>query len=232
MSTDSKKGLPGLGISTFVAALLMGGAGYAALHAPTERTMGDLQRIFYFHVPCGINAFIAFFIVLFAGIAYLVKRSPKADWLAVSAAEVGVAFISVNLVTGSIWAKPAWGVWWTWDARLTTDFVLWVLFVCYLLLRGLIDNPERKAVVSAVFGIFAALDVPLVYMSTRWWRTQHPAPVMFGGPKSGLAPQMWMVLIFCWVALLAVMCLLLRVRYRLEALRHDVAELKVGTDSE
>jgi heme exporter protein C len=130
-------------------------------------------------------------------------------------------------VTGPIWAKPVWGIWWTWDARLTTTFVLWLLYVSYLLLRTLVSDAERRAIVSAVFGIFAFLDVPLVYMSIRLWRTQHPQPVIAGGTGSGLDPQMWRVFLICWAALLALMVLLLRQRYRLEALRHEVEELAI-----
>jgi heme exporter protein C len=104
------------------------------------------------------------------------------------------------------------------------------MYVSYLLLRGLIDDPERKATVSAVYGIFAFLDVPLVYMSTRWFRTQHPAPVVFGGPNSGLAPRIWQVLLFCMIAFAALMLVMLRLRYKLEQLRHEVAEMQVEAE--
>ena len=143
--------------------------------------MGVIQRIFYFHVPSWWTAFVAFAIVVVSNVAYLRGRKPKWDWLGVSAAEVGVAFVTVGLVTGPIWAHPVWGIWWTWDARLTSAFVLWVLYVSYLLLRNLIEEPERRAVVSAVFGIFAAVDIPLVYFSIWFFRTQHPQPVIGDG---------------------------------------------------
>ena len=120
-----------------------------------------------------------------------------------------------------------WGIWWTWDARLTSTFVLWLLYVAYLLLRSMIEDPERRALLSAVFGIFAFLDVPLVYMSIRWWRTQHPQPVIFGGPGSGLAPAMWRVDLLSWVALMSLMALLVRYRYELEALRGKVDALRL-----
>jgi len=213
-----------------VAALLFV-AGYAALFvAPTERTMGVVQRIFYFHVPSAWTAFVAFFIVFIANIAYLTRRRQQWDWLAVSAAEVGLAFCTVVLVTGPLWAKPVWGIWWTWDARLTSTLVLWLLYLTYLLLRTLVDDPARRAIVSAVFGIFAFLDVPLVYMSIRWWRTQHPQPVIAGGEGSGLDPLMWRVFLLCWVALLGLMALLIRQRYRLERARHELAELSLAAD--
>src|SRR6266481_4705610 len=206
-------------------------AGYAALFiAPDEKTMHAIQRIFYFHVPSAISAFIAFFIVFVANTTYLVTRQPKWDWLGVAGAEVGVACCTVVLITGPIWARPVWGIWWTWDARLTSTFVLWLLYISFLLLRTLIGEADRRAVASAVFGIFAFLDVPLVYMSIRWWRTQHPQPVLFGGPGSGLDPQMRVVFYTCWVALAALMALVMRQRFRVESLRHEVEELRIQVE--
>jgi heme exporter protein C len=212
--------------------LLLAAGAYAALFvAPSERTMGAIQRIFYFHVTAAWTAFLAFFIVFVSNSAYLAGRRRKWDALGVAAAEVGVAFCSVVLVTGPIWAKPVWGIWWTWDARLTSTFVLWLLYVAYLLLRGLVADAERRAVVCAVFGIFAFLDVPIVYMSIRWWRTQHPQPVIAGGEGSGLDPVMWRAFAVCLLAMLALLALLLRQRYRLEMLRHEVAELAYEADT-
>jgi heme exporter protein C len=157
-----------------------------------------------------------------ANLLYVWRRQPRWDWLGVSGGEVGLAFTTVVLVTGPIWAHPVWGIWWTWDARLTSTFVLWLLYVSYLLLRTLIEEPDRRALLSALFGIFAFLDVPLVFGSIRWWRTQHPQPVVMGGPGSGLDPTMYKVLFFSWFAMLALMTLLLRQRYRLEAMRGEV----------
>jgi len=205
--------------------LLAAGSYGALIKAPTEATMGLIQRIFYFHVSSAWTGFIAFFLVFIGSVAYLRTRSLKWDWLSVASAEVGVAFFTVVLVTGPIWAKPVWGIWWTWDARLTSSFLLWVLFVSYLLLRTLVDEPERRAVVAAVFGIFATMDIPLVYFSIWWFRTQHPQPVM--GAGGSLNPTMWRVLMLCWCATLGVMVLLIRVRYRLEALRAEVDALRL-----
>jgi heme exporter protein C len=220
MSSFAKTNWPG----TLGAALLIGMAGYAALYiAPEERTMHEIQRIFYFHVPSAWTAFTAFFIVFISNIAYLTRRNIQWDWVAVSAAEVGLAFCTVVLVTGPIWAKPVWGIWWTWDARLTSTFVLWLMYVSYLLLRTLLPDTEKRARISAVFGIFAFLDVPLVYFSIWLWRTQHPQPVIGGGGT--LDPTMRKVLLFCWLALLGVMYLMTRQRYRLEKMRNDVEEL-------
>ena len=201
--------------------LLLAAASYGALiWAPTESTMGLVQRIFYFHVSSAWSGFVSFILVFIGSVAFLRTRALKWDWLSVASAEVGVAFFTIVLVTGPIWAKPVWGIWWTWDARLTSSFLLWVLFVSYLVLRTLVDEPERRAMVSAVFGIFATLDIPLVYFSIWWFRTQHPQPGIGDGGK--LDPRMGWVLLLCWAATLGVMALLIRVRYRLEALRAEV----------
>jgi heme exporter protein C len=207
-------------------------AGYAALFiAPDEKTMHAIQRIFYFHVPSAMSAFIAFFIVFIANTAFLATRQPKWDWLGVAGAEVGVACCTVVLITGPIWARPVWGIWWTWDARLTSTFILWLLYISYLLLRGLLEDPQRRATLSAIFGVFAFLDVPLVYLSNRLWRTQHPQPVILGGENSGLAPGMGKVLLICWMAVVCVMIILLIDRYRLERLRHEYEELGFEVES-
>src|SRR5215469_7848153 len=201
--------------------LLVAAASYGALiWAPEERTMGLVQRIFYFHVSSAWTGFVAFIMVFIGSVAYLRTRAPKWDWLSVASAEVGVAFFTIVLVTGPIWAKPVWGIWWTWDARLTSSFLLWVLFVSYLVLRTLVDEPSRRAMVSAVFGIFATLDIRQVYFSIWWFRTQHPQPVIGDGGK--LDARMGYVLLLCWAALLAVMMVLIRLRYRLEGIRTEV----------
>src|SRR5271154_1087267 len=174
-----------------VAVLLVVAAAYASFYiAPLERTMGALQKIFYFHAASAWAGMDAFFVCFICNLLYVWKRKPSYDWVAVSAAEVGLAFTTVVLITGPIWAKPAWGIWWTWDARLTSTFVLWLLYIAYLVLRTLIEEPSRRAVFSAIYGIFLFLDVPLVYFSIRIWRTQHPQPVILGGQNSGLDPTM------------------------------------------
>jgi heme exporter protein C len=214
-------------IGGIVALSLVGAAAYASFYiAPNERTMGLVQRIFYFHAACGLTMFTAFFICFCSNVAYVLRRGSKSDALGVSAAEVGVVFNTVVLVTGPIWAHPAWGIWWTWDARLTSTFVLWLLYIAYLLLRTLIEEPERRALQSALFGIFAFLDVPLVYGSIRWWRTQHPQPVLMGGPGSGLDPTMRKVFLFSILAMHALLLLLLIDRYRLEKMRGDFDVVK------
>ena len=195
-------------------------------YAPLEKTMGVIQKIFYLHVSSAFSSFVALGICCYANLMYVFKRQPKWDWLGVAAAEVGVAFILVVLITGPIWAHPVWGIWWTWDARLTLTFVLGLLYISYLLLRSMIEEPDKRALFSALFGIFAFLDVPLVYFSIRWWRTQHPQPVILGGAGAGLDPRMRVSYLLMWGALTGLLILLLRSRYKLEALRSSVEELQ------
>jgi heme exporter protein C len=218
--------------STIAVAVLIFFAGYAALFiAPDEKTMHAIQRIFYFHLPSWIAMFTALSVVFVANIAYLATRRSKWDSLGVSAAELAVVCCTIGLATGPLWAKPVWGIWWTWDARLTTTFILWLLYISYLLLRGLLDDPEKKAVFSAVFGIFAFLDAPLVYVSNRLWRTQHPQPVILGGNNSGLDPMIGKVLLLCVIAVMGLMILVLLDRYRLEQLRQEFDELRLEQEA-
>ena len=197
-----------------VAALYM-----AFLEAPREKTMGDLQRIFYFHVPSGMTALTAFAVNFFASLMYLVKKDRKWDRVALSAAEIGVMFISIVLVTGPIWAKPVWFVWWTWSPRLTSSLILGLLYVAYLLVRNYVPDPERKAAVSAVFGIIAFVDAPIVWFSIRWWRDIHPSPMLeTGGLDPSMRPAWWI----CWAAFQVLFIYLMRRRYYLETARQDV----------
>jgi len=176
--------------------LLAQGFRVAMFVVPPDSNQGEIQRIFYYHIAawCGMSVFFA--INLIASIIYLVyrnrdqNRAMKADALAISTAEMGVVFCSVGLITGSLWARPVWGIWWTWDERLTSTLVLYLIYVAYLLLRRFAAGPQMQTL-AAVMAIFGYADVPIVYMSTRWWRTQHPAPVFFGGPNAGLDPSMF-----------------------------------------
>lgn len=189
--------------------------------------LGEVQRIFYFHVPLAWNMFLAFFIAFIASILYLATRKERWDIWAVSAAETGVVFATLATITGSLWARPAWGTYWTWDPRLTTMLILWFLFVGYLLLREFIDDPERRARVSAVVAIIAFLDVPLVFLSVRLWRSLHP--VIFEAPKAEkvhLSPKIMAVFFFCLAVLTLLYLLILLMRVEVEVLRRDVAHLK------
>jgi len=205
-----------------VAALYM-----AFIHAPREETMKDLQRIFYFHVPSGITGMTAFAVNFVACVMYLVRRNRWWDSLALSSAEIGVVFFSMVLITGPIWARPAWGVWWTWSPRLTSSLVLWMLYVAYLLVRNYVIDPERRAMASAVFGIIAFVDTPIVWFSIRWWRDLHPAPMLETG---GLSPAMWPAFLTCMAVFHILLIYLIRRRLFLENARRDVEWLQRAAD--
>jgi heme exporter protein C len=197
----------------------------ALVAAPTELTMGNVQRIFYYHVPSAWTAFLLFFVNFLASITYLIRRSPRTDALAVTTAEVGVVFCTVVLVTGPLWAKPVWGIWWTWDARLTSTLVLWLIYVSYLILRRYASGGQTP-VLAAALAIFGFVDVPIVYLSIRFFRTQHPQPVIGGGENSGLDPAMWTALLINWAAFMVFGFLLCWIRYRLERLRQTFDETR------
>jgi heme exporter protein C len=202
-------------------------AGYMIfLYAPQELTMGEVQRIFYIHVASAWTALLAYFLIFLGSVGYLWKRSSSADDFAHAAGEIGFVFCTCVLVTGPLWAKPVWGIWWTWDARLTLTFVLWLLFVAYLMLRRYVIDPGRAALLAAVVGIIGFVDVPIDYMAIRWWRTQHPQPVIAGGEGSGLDPRMWVTLLVTWGAFLCLFSYLLRQHLRLAGLRREIAHLR------
>jgi heme exporter protein C len=214
-----KRGFPILAIIT---ALVLCYALYEALiGAPTERSMGDVQRIFYYHVPSAWTAFLLFSINFVASITYLINRRPAADILALTTAEVGVVFLTVNLVTGPIWARPVWGIWWTWDWRLTSTLVMWLIYVSYLLLRRF-SSGGQAPVLAAALGVLGALCVPFVYFSIWFFRTQHPSPVIGGG--GSLDPRMAHVLLLNWLAFLCLALLVCWTRYRLEVVQRDVEQ--------
>lgn len=214
------------GLSVATAAALVATMYGAFLYAPTEKTMGDVQRIFYIHVPSAWTAFAAFLAVFVGSVGYLLTKNLKWDRIALACAEIGTIFCTVVLITGPIWAKPVWGIWWTWDARLTSTLILWLIYVSYLLLRDFLEEPARRATLAAVFGIFGFVDVPIVYMSIRLWRTQHPQPVLMGGEGSGLDPTMFRVLLLSWVTFVILFVFLVILRVRLEKNREEVRQLR------
>src|SRR5436190_328966 len=212
----------GFSILAIVTALLLSFGLYAALViAPTERTMGDVQRIFYYHVPSAWTAFLLFIINFVASLLYLIRKNIKADILAQVSAEVGVVFCTVVLVTGPIWARPVWGIWWTWDLRLTLTLLLWLIYVSYLVLRRF-STSGQTPVLAAVLAVFGAIDVPLVYFSIWFFRTQHPSPVIGGG--GSVDPGMGRVLLINWAAFLCLAWLVCWTRYRLEVFKREVDE--------
>jgi heme exporter protein C len=176
-------------------AVLVVGFRQAIFLVPTDAAQGDVGRIFYYHVPIAMWSLLFPYLNFAASLAYLYwrKRNPlralSADAFALASAEVAVVYTSITLITGSIWGRAAWGIWWAWDARLTSLLLLWLLYVSYLMLRRFSSTGQTQTF-AAVLSVFAAVDVPIVYMSIRWWRTQHPAPVFFGGPDAGMDPSM------------------------------------------
>jgi len=210
-------------LAVFTALLLGYGFCQAMYVAPTEATMGDVQRIFYYHLPSAWVAFLLFFVNFLASVWYLVRRTIGADALALASAEVGVSFCTIVLITGPIWARPIWGIWWTWDARLTSTLVLWLIYVSYLVLRHYATGGQVP-VLAAALGIFGFLDVPIVYMAIRWFRTQHPQPVIGGGQGSGLDPTMWHAVLWNLAAFSMLALMFVWVRYRQALAEHALEE--------
>jgi heme exporter protein C len=227
-----------LAIGIYVAitvALLAWGFYQAVFVAPADAMQGEVYRIIFYHVPSASVAFLFFAISLGGSIGFLALRrsnavrAQAADAWALAGAEVGVVFCTVVLITGPIWGRRAWGIWWTWDARLTTTLVLWLIYVSYLLLRRFVAGPQMQTL-AAVLGIFGAMDVPIVYMSNRWWRTQHPAPVFGGDSSAGMDPAMVSALMWNMVAWLAWGLLILFLRYRVER-QHQIFAARDAQDA-
>jgi len=168
--------------------------------APTDSVLGHVQRVFYFHVPIAIMSFLAFFVVFIASLGYLIKRTPKWDAVAHASAEVGVVFVTLALLTGIIWARPIWNTWWTWEPRLTTTMILWLIYVAYLMVRSYAPSQSKGAIYGAVVGIVGFVDVPIVYYSVVWWRSIHPSPVV--GPfaqANALDGTMALILLYSFI---------------------------------
>lgn len=190
---------------------------------PTDKAQGIVQRIFYFHVPAAIVTFVAFGLVAIASGMFLWRGTRFWDRLAHSAAEVGMLFCTLVLVTGPIWARPIWGTWWTWDARLTTTLILWLIYAAYLMLREFAGNADQAARYAAVLGIVGSIDIPIINRAVYWWRTIHPAVLVTREGGSGLGdPLMQKTLLVCFIAFAALLCWLLWVRNESARLRDDV----------
>jgi heme exporter protein C len=194
---------------------------------PTEREMGIVQRIFYFHVSSAWMAFLGFFVVAGASAVYLWNGSRAADRLAEAAAEVGVLFCSLVLVTGPIWARPIWGVWWTWDPRLTMTVILWAIYASYLMLRAFGGEDEAVNRYAAVLGIIGVLDIPIIMVSVRLLRGMHPAVITRNEGGSGLVdPWMRIALLVSAVALILLGSWLMQLRARMSRLGEEMAALR------
>ncbi|MBI4522587.1 MAG: cytochrome c biogenesis protein CcsA [Deltaproteobacteria bacterium] len=212
----SGKGTKVLGALTLISVLV--GLYFGLIQAPPDAYQGNLQRIMYLHIPTILTAYLSFFIVFVASCLYLWKREKRDDILAYSAAEIGVLFTGLTIVEGSIWGKPTWGVWWTWDARLTLTAILLLIFVAYLMLRSLIEDEHRSAVSGAVLGVIGFLDIPLIHLSVYWWRTLHQPPSILRPDKvpwENVHPSMLIALTINFIAFVLLYFYLLSLRFRL-----------------
>jgi heme exporter protein C len=212
----------GLGMLALLAVLV--GLYLAFFYAPRDALQGDVQRIMYIHVPTAWVAFFAFFVVFISSLVYLWKRLPEVDRLAYASAEIGVLFTALTLIDGSIWGKPTWGTWWTWDARLTTTAILLVIYIGYLMLRSFVEEPERRARLAALVGIVGFIDVPIIYLSVLWFRTLHQPPSLQRGGAS-MPDAMLFTLLFNFGAYTLLYLFFLVKRVRLESLKAIVETL-------
>lgn len=204
--------------------------GMVFLYAPREATMGDVQRIFYFHVASAWVGFFAFFVTFLASAGYLARGERRWDILALSSVEIGLTFITMTVVTGSLWARPVWGAYWTWEPRLTVSAVQLLIYVAYGMLRAAIESPERRARFAAVYGIVAFVTVPLSWFAIRWWRTIHP-DILTGGEGMAITPRMVHTLLISLAAFTLLYATLLRQRMRLERDADALARLRARIET-
>ena len=220
----------GLLLSGFSTVAVLIALGMAFLYAPREMTMGEVQRIFYFHVASAWVGFFAFFVTFLAGIGYLVRGERWWDILALSSVEVGLTFIAMTVITGSLWARPAWGTYWTWEPRLTISAVQLLIYIAYSMLRASIDSPERKARFAAVYGIVAFVTVPLSWFAIRWWRTVHP-DILTSGEGMAITSPMMHTLLTSLAAFTLLYATILRQRMRLERAADALARLRLQVEN-
>lgn len=195
------------------------------LWVPTEANLGEVQRALYFHVPVSIIALGAIILVAIGSVVFLVTGRPRWDWFAHASAETGVLFGGLALVTGSIWARPLWNVWWTWDAKLTTTLILWFIFVGYLMLRAYAPPGRQGARLAAVVGIIGAIDAPIIYYAADLWRTAHPSRVAGPGASGSLESEMALTLLVSTITIVSLYAYVLVERYRVRRSEAEVLEL-------
>jgi heme exporter protein C len=195
------------------------------LWVPTEANLGVVQRALYFHVPVSIIALAAIILVAIGSVVFLITGRPRWDWFAHSTAETGVLVGGLALVTGSIWARPIWNVWWTWDAKLTTTLILWFIFVGYLMLRAYAPPGRQGARLAAVLGIIGAIDAPIIYYAADLWRTAHPPRIVGPAAEGSLEPDMALTLLVSLIAMVSVYAYMLVERYRVRRSEAELVEL-------
>jgi heme exporter protein C len=222
---EKNKDITGLVLAGTSGVAVLVALGMVFLYAPREATMGDVQRIFYFHVASAWVGFFAFFVTFLAGIGYLAQGQRRWDILALSSVEIGLTFITMTVVTGALWARPVWGTYWTWEPRLTISAVQLLIYVAYLMLRAAIESPERKARFAAVYGVVAFVTVPLSWFAIRWWRTIHP-DILTGGEGMATTSRMIHALLVSLAAFTLLYATLLRQRVRLERAADALARLR------
>jgi len=211
--------------------LLIAATGMVFFYAPTEAVMGQVQKVFYFHVAAGWVGMLAFLVAAISGVVYLVKGNRKWDIVGLSAIEIGIVFAFINIVTGSIWARPIWNTWWTWDPRLTTATVMELIYAAYLMLRQGIEDPDRRARFGAVYAIIGFLSVPLTFFSARLFRTIHP--VVIGANEAGaqgqfdMTPLMLQTFMFSLFTFSIIFADLLWHRIRVGQLAEKVEQLRL-----
>lgn len=227
----SRQDIIGLILTLVSAVAVLIALGMVFLYAPRELTMGDVQRIFYFHVASAWVGFFGFFVTFLAGIGHLASGKRRWDILGLSSVEIGLTFIAMTIVTGSLWARPVWGTYWTWEPRLTISAVQLLIYVAYGMLRASIDSPERKARFAAVYGIVAFVTVPLSWLAIRWWRTIHP-DILAGGEGMAVTPRMMRTLMVSLAAFTLLYVTLLRYRIRLERATDVLVRLRIRLDPE
>lgn len=218
------------GLLIIVTLLMLGSLYMSFIYAPREKVMGDVQRIFYFHLPLAWIGFLAFLVTFVNGILYLRKRGIRYDLWAAASAEIGLVFITLVLITGSLWARAAWGTYWTWEPRLTTAFILWLMYIFYLILRKYIEDREKMRLITSAYGIVAFINVPIVFMSIHWWRTLHPVLIEASGIK--MEAPMVFTLLFSLLTFTVFYILLLTERVRLARLEHELRALKESLKEE
>lgn len=200
-------------------------------YAPREAIMGDVQRVFYYHVAAGWVGALAFLVAAVAGVIYLVRKDRKWDKVAFASVEIGVIFTLINIVSGSIWARPIWNTWWTWDPRLVTATIMELIYIAYLMLRQGVEDPDRRARFGAVYSIIGFISVPITFLSIRIFRTIHPVVVGSGDPTAtgafDMTPQMRVAFFFSLFTFTFIYASLFWHRLRMQNLSEKVEQLKM-----